>query len=1425
MKKFNLIIFFFYILICPIHSIENLKFENITNKNGLSHNTVRCIMQDKRGFVWVSTTNGLNRYDGKEFLVMLPKFNSPSLTENKIRRTIEDKNGRIWIHLTSGFINCYDTHTESFVDYTGKNEVKRYEHIRVMSNGDVWLWGIEQGACRIQYIDDKLNPTVFDKNNIQTNTVNFVFEDSNQQIWIGTNRELYKVNQNNPEYCLTGDNNLDFHSAIEVDNQIYCFTKNSKIIIIDKSKKKFISEVNIQSQINYNSIKKTVLLKNNEILITTRQDTYIFNSSTHELTVAKRPLNGNEVQNANIITDNIGNYWLYNKSGNIWKYDFEKGKFEKMLLIPESILSVIDLERYDIYCDSRGIVWITTYGNGLFAIESNTGKINHFTTSNSDLKTNYLLSVTEDHTGEIWIGTEHTGITKISLTKYDNKLFFPDANKRNTENKIIRTIYQDNSGEIWIGTKSGNLYIYDDILNEKRILSLPSGMPYHLVKDTLNNLWIGTKGNGLIIFSENNNNYQNFIHNSLDTMSLTNNNIYSILKDSKGRMWIGTFGGGLLLTEKVGNDIQFIKIPNISKQQKLIRCLIQDSSGLIWVGGNNGVIVFDPDKIIESSSNFKSFSFDKNNQNSLNNNEVKVIFEDSYKQIWIGTSGGGLNIATKNAEKNTIYFKHYTSEGGLIDNVVQAIEEDNNKNLWISTENGVSKFNLETQIFENYNFSDSWESNLFCESSSLKTQNGRIMFGSHNGLYIFDPSSFENKVKSLSVTLTRLRINGIPVTPNAEDSPLSKSITESEKIKLKNGQNSFSIEFSSLNYQNAYPDRYTYILEGYDKDWNPITQFNVATYKNIPAGEYIFKVKGINSSGVLDDNETILKIIIVPPFWKSFEAVIAYFILILIAFFFAARLILKMNKLHNAVVIEKQLTEYRLRFFTNISHEFRTPLTIIKGSIENMEEMPSLPSPLRKQIKVLEKSSSRLMRLIDQLLEFRKLQKDTQELKLEYTDAVGFFHDIYNIFIDTANKNNINFSFYSNKDSKVILLDKAKMDKVLFNLLSNAFKHTPEQGHIKVELIFDDVKDDFKLKVSDSGIGIPQDKQDLLFQRFKQINYSVSGIGIGLHLTSELVSVHKGKIEYNHSEWNGASFTVTIPTSEDSYEKESIISTTTSSAAQNDKTATDNLVEISSEKLYRDYKILIIEDDEDIRTFLENQLENSFNILTASDGLKGLNAAIAEQPNLIICDVMMPEMDGFEVTKKLKGNFETSHIPIILLTAHTSMEHQVEGIEAGADSYIIKPFNIKYLITRIIKLIEQREKLQHKFSQEVGINHITITTTNRDKEFLEKVNVIIDKNLDNLEFSIEEFAKSVNLGRTMFYKKIKGITSYSPNEYVRIIRLKKAAELLKTTELNISEIAYKVGFNDPFYFSRCFKEQFDVTPTQFRNNKTDISNT
>ncbi len=1408
-----------------LYGNEGIRIDHIDSKDGLSHNTVRHIIQDHQGLVWIASVNGLNRYDGYNFSAFYPEFSTLSLSENNIRMMHEDQQAYLWIQTSSRYFNCYNLNNESFVDYTGDGEARQYRRILEASNGDIWLWGTQQGLCRVTHQETGLSGTLYDKNNIGTDNISFVLEDASGNIWAGTDKGLFRYG--NGMFHRLGEKmkRYQFHSAYETGGQLCFLTNNSEIVIYDLQKRHFLPVISYASQFPGFRIHETEMVDDERIIITGNNSMLIFHIPSLRVYNSSSLLKGETLREGYIVRDNKGKPWVYNKSGYVWHYNEEHEAFNRYQLIPEPVLSFIDHERYSIFTDSREITWISTYGNGLFAIGQN-GEINHYTTTNSDLRTNYLLYVTEDHTGSIWVGTENAGIAKLSFAEQVSTQLIPPSLRTTTQEETVRSVYEDRNENLWMGTRNGDIYVYDSNWNRRDLFSGNQKGVYTIHADSEGNIWMGTKGDGLRIFPADDLSGRSYSYLLSEERNAGENSIYAILCDSEGRMWIGSFGNGLFLCEWENGELHSQRFNQISDTQKQIRSLMQDRDGHIWSGGENGVVIFHPDSLIQEATSYEWYYFDKEDPESLNNNIVKTVFEDHKGRVWLGTAGGGINLATRSSSEERYRFTHYTTENGLTNNIIQAIVEDHNQKLWISTESGLSKFDAEEGFFENYTFIDRWESDYFSESVALKRTNGSLLFGSYSGLYVIEPDAFEKQSEPLPTLLTGLSINGVRVSPNSQETPLSESITQTGQIRLLYNQNSFALAFSSLNYQEIHSSRYTYILENYDKEWNPITQHNVATYKNVPPGKYRFRVKSV--SNTMDNPERVLEIVIKPPFWRSAEAVILYLITGLLLLYVTAITLLKMNRLNNEIIIEKKMTAHRLQFFTNISHEFRTPLTLIRGSIESIYEQQLTPM-LKKQVDTLTKSSEKLMRLIDQLLTFRKIQHEELDLRPEKTDIVSFLGEIYEIFTETAERKEIEYSFHTTEESQLIVTDKGKMEMIIFNLLSNAFKHTPQNGQIRMEIAFNEPEKLCTVTVSDSGIGIPPEKKDLLFQRFKQINYTPTGIGIGLHLSAELARVLNGRIDYRDSEWSGASFTLSFPMyiesseiTEKKYEPEVAVNKPEpeTEAAYGLTSADTSSVKITAR---HKHKILLIEDDEEISAFLEDKLSDYFELSSASNGLSGLEKAIESPPDLIVCDVMMPEMNGFEVTRKIKEDFETSHIPIILLTAYSSAEHQLEGIDAGADAYIIKPFSIQYLITRIRKLIEQREKLQYKFAHEPGMaGAIPLQASEKDKLFIERIHSVMASHLRDTHFSVDDFAKEMNMGRTLFYKKIKGITNYPPNEYFRIIRLKKATELLNNSEMNVAEIAYEVGFNDPDYFSKSFKKQFGVTPTQFRSGKKNI---
>lgn len=877
---------------------------------------------------------------------------------------------------------------------------------------------------------------------------------------------------------------------------------------------------------------------------------------------------------------------------------------------------------------------------------------------------------------------------------------------------------------------------------------------------------------------------------------------------------MATFGGGLNLAVPENNSYVFKSFLADDDEAQFIRFVASDRNDWMWVGTSDGICVFHPDSLIESPDNYYRYNY---GNGKLQGNFVKYILCDRKGRMWIATSGGGLSLCIPDGDYGDLSFKHFTTGNGLVGDDVQSIAEDNGGTLWIATEYGISHFSPETESFENFFFSTIAQGNVYSESTTCNLPDGRLLFGSSHGLVVIDPEKVKSVHTVSDVALTGLKINGINMFPNSEDSPLKHAFSYTDNIELKHHQNSFVIEFSAFDYSLAKGAKYMYRLEPYDADWNTPSSLNFAAYKKLTSGTYRLHVRACNSTGIWSDVAT-LGIVITPPWWKSPIAYLIYFILFCAVLYVTYRLMSKFSTLRTRVEVEKQLTDYKLMFFTNISHEFRTPLTLIQGALEKIENMSHISEEMAYPIRLMNKSADRMLRLINQLLEFRKMQNNKLTLMLEKTDVISFLKEIFLNFEEMADDKSMDFRFECPLESYSLFVDRGKLDKIVYNLLSNAFKYTPNGGKIRVSVSIDEKNEKFVFLVSDTGIGISKEKRQELFSRFMQSTFSQDSVGIGLHLTHELVNVHKGSITYRENEGGGSVFTISLPADISSYETKDFI---VSDRVHDDAFAhekpehsrvmrSDVSVGISEKK-----KILLIEDDGDVSKFLETELSPHFDVTVAADGLSGLECARNLELDLIVCDVLMPGMNGFEVTRNLKTDFNTSHLPIILLTAMSTSENQLEGIESGADAYITKPFSPKLLLARVFQLIEQREKLRNKFSNDPTLMNPVLSTADLDLQFADRLSVIMEKQYANPDFTIDDFAAALKLGRTVFFRKVKGVTGYTPNEYIRIVRMKKAVQLLQDGRYNVSEVTYMVGMKDPHYFSRTFKEQFGVVPSAY----------
>jgi signal transduction histidine kinase/ligand-binding sensor domain-containing protein/DNA-binding response OmpR family regulator len=1422
MKKYISCLFLLLPYISAVADIE-IRSVQIRTDNGLANNTVRSFYQDSKGFLWMATLNGLCRYDGNSFMSLRPDPTLEiSLIDQRTSIIKEDKNGFIWIATTAELYSCYDMKHDCFVDYTGKGELyRRYTDLFITDRGDVWLsHNNGNGARHVQYKDGHFSSVSYskDQNNLPDNRVSFIFESPENTIWIGTQNGLVAVSGNDNHIL---DNQKDYRfAASDKKRRIFFLTQENEIIIYDILSKK--QEGTISLPVMEHCTPTGCIYHDERLIILTTEGVFTYDVRNEKI-YRGNPLLKEEPKSGTIISDNRGNNWIYNHSGKLWYIDKEKNSSRLFSLIPEDKIGYVDYERYSIVHDSRNIIWISTYGNGLFAFHIASGKMYHYTSSvdgSSPCGTDFLHNVFEDRSGAIWVGTDHAGISVLTVMNEDVRRIYPENKQLMDRSNTIRMIRKAENGNILVATRKGQVYEYNGQMTEilqKR--SYPSSI-YEIIKDSGGRTWMGSRGSGLCIDNE------WYRHHPGDPNSLANNNIFHICKDSQGRMWIATFGGGLdLAIEDEKGQFSFRHFFHNNYSTRQMRFISEDKNGMLWCGCDDGLFVFHPDSLINNPATY----FHYNSQSGhLKNNEIRALLCDTKGNMWIGAAGSGLSVCKPEHDYESLSFQSMTTENGLVNNTVQSLVEDRFKNIWITTEYGISRLLTRNSTFENYSFSIYGLGNTYCENSACMNDYGELIFGSNHGLIVIDPSMLKKVPFSSPVIFTNLTINGIETNASDKDAPMLQSLAYADKLTLNHTQNIFSIDFSTFNFSEPAMTKYSYMLENYDRTWSTAATENRASYKNIPPGNYTLRVKASNSAGAWDVREASMQITIEPPFWKTTYAYLLYAIIITGILYLAFRITRNFVQLNHKIKLEEQLTNYKLVFFTNISHEFRTPLTLIKGGLEKMElKADLLPKELLSPLRIMGKSTDRLLRLINQLLEFRKMQNNKLALSIEETDVIAFLKEIFYSFKDIAQSKNMDFRFISPSDRYKMYIDKEKVDKIAYNLLSNAFKYTPSGGKITLSVTIDPAEKCLRMQVSDNGVGIPKEKQEELFKRFMQSSFSSDSIGIGLHLTHELVNVHQGNIFFNENDGGGSVFTITLPLDKSKYKDNdflipnNILMQNASNAIQLE-TEEIHLPEASFTKPLNPYKILIIEDDSDVLRYLKEELSIYFETDAAEDGRTGLYKTENREYDLIICDVLMPNLNGFEVTRRLKSNFNTSHIPIILLTALSTQENMIEGFENGADAYISKPFSIKLLLARIFKLMEQREILRKKYSSEPGTMHAFICTNDRDKEFAEKLNRILEKNMSNDHFSMDDFAREMKIGRTVFYKKVKGVTGYSPNEYIRIIRLKKAAELLHAGDLTISEISYKVGINDPFYFSKCFKTQFGIAPSVYKKGGGEI---
>lgn len=1349
-----------------------VKAKRVTIQEGLPSNVVSDMQQDQKGFLWFFTYNGLARYDGN---VVTTYFDNDSTGVSALigrtKKALEDVTyKKLWVYSSSERLTCLNMVDGKEEKYCQEVEKLHFTKWKLVCDGMFWLWGAKDGAMLVDYRSGSFLTRRFAQAEIGSSQVPLIDSLDKDNVVLCTTDKVFLYSEGRL-FCMA--KGMRMSRTRPFHHKMLMVSEKGDVYVLRQGKLQRFSHV---AYVDGEVATGDLLMGNRWILFTNRRS-FSIDVRTGEVAECEGEW---LIPNGRVLTDNKGRKWIYNKTGVLRLV--RQDKLVPLSLFPQQTTNYIDHERFHIVEDNHGLIWISTYGKGLFVFNQDLTQSQHFVADKlgeSPIASNYLLGIIADRHDGVWVSSEYGGVSHIQVMDKGVERIYPNGEGNMDFSNVVRMVKKMNDGTVMVGTREGSLYHYSADMSQVLDKSHFDSNVYGIVQMPNGETWIGTRGKGIY---------------GAKGLDFKDRNVFCMAFDAKHRMWIGTFGKGLSLVmpRKDGYEVKTFFADSVGLNE--VRCMVIDKHGVLWCGTSGGLIRIPTDEFVKDASRYNAYVRDY---------EIRDVLVDRQGRLWLSASGDGLVQVEPGDGEAEPKFHVFNTSNGLVNNLVQSVVDTPDGNLWISTQQGVTAWNARKKSFENYMFSRNPMGNVYNENSAVCLDDGRVVLGGNYGLTIIQPSRLSHVSGLTDVVFT--------------------SYPYSDEITLTYEQRSPNIHFSTLDYSDVRNVKYTYRLEGFDQAWSQPSSTPWAAYQKLPAGKYVLHVKACTSDGTWGKESTLI-IRVKPPFYLTSWAIMIYVLLVLGVIILVVKFVHDKNVLRNRIRLEQELTRYKLVFFTNIAHEFRTPLTLMQGSLEKEKRIMKAnrwQTELEKTIRVMDKSVQRMLRLIDQLLEFRKMQAGKLKLSLQETDAVMFVKGICRMFDDAAESKEIAYSFESSEPSRAMFLDQQMIDKVVFNLLSNAFKYTPAKGSISVSLSFTDV---MTIRVADTGVGIPQEKREQLFSRFMQSSYTGESFGIGLHLTHELVKTHHGEIAYQENEGGGSVFVVTIPLQKDCYEasdflvKDSPIlkADLAKERDRQEEKITDAVPSAPSAPLNR-RTILLIEDDNDVREFLLSELESCFDLKVASDGKAGIAMAKELDVDLIVSDVMMPGMNGFELTKRLKNSFETSHIPIILLTALSTDENVLEGTESGADAYITKPFSPQLLMARILQLLNQREILRQKFGKEPQEIRSAMLSNEQDSLFVKRLDSIVYSRLGEQDLSVDKVAGLLHLGRTIFYKKVRGTTGYTPNEYIRVIRLRKAAELLKEGEKNVSEVAYAVGFDNPYYFSKCFKEQFGMPPSQYRS--------
>ncbi|GAB4056069.1 two-component regulator propeller domain-containing protein [Spirosoma litoris] len=1410
MKKWFLICSYCFLsaVLVPLAGIaqresDQFRFEHITVNEGLSHSDAMCVTQDKAGFIWVGTNKGIDRYDGyglKQY--DLPLNDEDGIASNRIRALHIDQNGRLWVGVERAGLFWYDASRDRFVsvrELPGTTDfalfIQQLSHTNVhavTTDGQNRLWVATQhfGAFMIQ-LDAKgklvgIKQVGLTNHPTQEPNINKLAVDHQGTIWIGT-----------------------------LGNGLWCFDSNKNLA----------------------------------------------QATTLQATKVTSP---DAINIRSLHLDRRGDLWIGTDDQIFW---ISKQKLNQVPNLAAQPLQRAFADIESLYLDSSDRLWISTnYGLLLMNAGPVTGStppvneqsVHTFLPLDTDpfsINSVRVHDILEDRFHNLWLATSAGGLNQLKLRAKPFGLIRRQMVGQTTPaNNYINTICKDEAGNrLWMGTRNGfasydlRTKTYQNYLNRSLSGDLNGIDVSTIFQATNGTLWIGTRYYGLYTLNGQTGSTLKQLPHNPDEVDWGGISIESITEDQFGSIWVATFNGGIHQFNRQGQHLKTYKQPILPTHQ--FTALFYDKpQQILWASTRDAGVLklqVSPDGL----RLLKQFKHEPNNPNSLNTNYAWPLLKDRQDNLWIGTIGGGLHrLSTQNGQETIERYSKWVPETDI-----ESLLTDELGNLWIGGA-GLYQFNPSTKRLFHYDVSDGLQSNSFKVGAAYRASDGTLYFGGTNGITYFQPRTLLPNPYPPLVQITELRILNQPVgigdTLNGRVL-LNKPFYEPQSIRLKASENDFSIEFVGLNYANPQKQQYAYQLEGYQSGWMQAAPGQrIVSFANLSAGDYTFLVKASNDDGVWSKEPAVLHFTILPPWWKTWWAYLIYAAILGGALILYRRIELAQQTLKNKLALEqfkvekeKEVTDTKLRFFTNVSHELRTPLTLILGPMEELASAGTGLHNVKDKIMLMHQQTRKLLDLVNQLMDFRKVESGHIALRASQGNIIAFLTEIFLIFKLKAEELRLDYAMEAPTEAIPLYFDRSKLEIILTNLLSNSFKFTPEGGKIRLLVsvvgspdspaVFqqDTLQNNYlQLIVRDWGVGMNPDVLEKIFDPYYQASHTetmrMTGTGIGLSLVKQFMEVHSGEVSVQSAQGVGTTFTLRLPFGKEHLSPESIREEPAQTEVLPNLLSEPIEAEIADERdvstsPVRSTRILLVEDNDELRQYLQQLFAPTFDVFMASDGIEGWEKTLELLPDLVVSDVMMPRSNGLELCRKIKQHPKTMQIPVVLLTARAAAVHELEGLETGADEYMAKPFNPKILYTKIAVILQSRFRLKEYYQRQILLEPTDIVIPDEEKRLLEKAMIIVEAHLSDPDFTVPVLVREMGMSQSAFYRQIKAITGQSVVEFIRDVRMKRAAQLLTTTSLRVSEIANQVGFEDLKHFRKTFQSLYTLSPSDYAKQYRD----